>query len=149
MTPSNRALVDLLVGRMHWNSNWDAAAPGSGPARYDTATLMYSGTSFFNDTSDSERQNLQFTGNFSYYKQNFLGGNHDLKVGFEGMGVTYSRSVGERESDGDYLLSFQRGAPFQIVTYSIPFKATSDMRSQSAFIKDTWAIGDRRPSTLA
>ena len=94
--PNEQSVVNFLFGRSAWTSAWDAAFPEAGPAYYDTVTRRYSGSSMMNNNSTSKRSRWQYTGSYSYYKTDLLGGDHDFKVGLEFTREQYSRTIVSR-----------------------------------------------------
>jgi hypothetical protein len=148
---TSRSFLRLAIGQSYWNSRSDPYtdnAPG-----YDNVTLRYSGAyvnSVGNDSTPagSFSSRWQYDGSYSYFRPNFLGVDHELKIGGEFTREWYNkfqeaRGVGTGGVGHDYQMIFANGTPFQIRLYNSPFVAENDVNYQSAFVRDTLRIGDR------
>jgi carboxypeptidase family protein len=92
-------------------------------------------------TNDNWRND--FTGSLSFYKKNWLGGDHTVKAGGEYFQEYNSNgSLGSRPG-GDYLLQFQRGVAFQVVTYNVPVVPQNFVNYGGLYIKDNWSLNRR------
>ncbi len=105
--------------------------------------MRNSGASVNNNNSTSRRGRWQYTSSFSYFAEDVVGGDHDLKIGVDATFEEYSREIPLRGANGDYQLRVQNSVPFEIVTYNSPLNGLNNMNMQSVFIKDSWRIGQR------
>jgi hypothetical protein len=81
-------------------------------------------------------------GSLSWYRANWLGGNHELHGGFDYIPNSTSRPWRPR-AVGDYRHVFNNGAPFQIVTLNAPAYPVTSANHMGIFVKDNWTIHRR------
>lgn len=67
-------------------------------------------------------------------------GRHELKVGAEVAYEGRSSQVPRDDAHGNYMLIFDRGQPFQIVTYNYPVTAVNRGTSQALYAMDSWRL---------
>ena len=127
----------LLSLRLSYNYNRFTLTPEGGmdtQVRYDLDTGMYSGSWAYSDTRGSSFV-ASLEGN--YFKERFLGGNHELKFGAE-FRSTPSRAVGVWP--GGARRFYRAGEPFLAdVTRGGNWDYGSDRLS--IFANDAWTIG--------
>ncbi len=142
----------------------DQTAIGYSPFFTNTHPLgfgHYNGP-YFDSTDPEDRNNLQVTGNVTWYKGTESFGSHNIKVGFERYRST--RTGGNSQSstgfvfDADYKLDAEGDDPFfdsnnKLVPVFSPFGAfiqdwrpsrgaRIDISTTSFFINDNWAFND-------
>jgi hypothetical protein len=129
------AEVSSSMFRMYWPTwyakEWYAENPKVNPS-YDTVTQQYWGASSTGERFRDSRR-LQVNGAVTHYKDDFLGGNHQMKTGFElwhGFG-----------SDGldvynDTAYRYRNGAPYEIRVYNTPLSQRTHMKNISIFGQD-------------
>jgi hypothetical protein len=140
---SDRSLVNAFLGRWYYDTTIDVYTHD--PATYDLTTLMYSGA--YKSTTRSEpsfnhRGRWQYNVSVSHYKPDFLGGTHDLKAGTEITQEDRKQGMEPLGGGADYMLRFRSGVPYEIMTYNVPFSSNNVMDMQSAYMKDSWRIGE-------
>ena len=147
-TPSNRSLINFLVGRAWYDA--DYRANSNLPSSYDAITLQYRGVSAVgNPLTLAEprvrsRSHFQYTGSYSYLLSNFLGGEHQFKMGGEIIQESNANNIPNRPAgSGDFRLIFQTGVPFQVQLFDTPITAQENHLGRTAYVKDSWRIGDR------
>jgi hypothetical protein len=59
-----------------------------------------------------------------------------MEINFEGRNT----QVLKDQEHGNYLLTFNRGLPFEITTYNFPVTANNAMRRQGVYAMDSWKI---------
>ena len=157
-TPTGRSMFNVMAGRGYYDADYRVATDN--PSTFDIVTFARTGASIgannrsistvANDPQPAKqfRSRRQYSGSYTYFKPDFLGGDHELKGGLE---VTTeflnrdqpARGPGTGGLGNDYLAIFQNGVPFQIRTFNNPFYSRNSLNSQSGFIKDSWRLGDR------
>lgn len=136
-TPSSRMVVNAIVGAAKSKTVYSAQpgmdVPGRPASREQTTGLM-TGPHPSPETRPSFREPIK--ANLTY-----LAGAHTFKVGtelnFEGRATQVPFNLG----NGNYMLVFNRGLPFQIRTYNYPVSADNDLSNQALFATDNWRIG--------
>jgi hypothetical protein len=91
----------------------------------------------------------QTKGSLTYYKANWAGGNHEIKVGGEHARTKNFRSLDEKPVN--YHLRYeecaascaQGGVPFDIVFFNAPVYPDGRQHTTSFFARDSWTIGRR------
>jgi len=145
-TLTNRLLANVMFGDAWYVATYtnecgisDRApcTPGK-PAATDLATQIVTGTPYVNGLFTRPRDRYQLTGTVSYYPENFLGGSHDIKVGFTQWWERLELNIPDRGAAGNYQLQFDGGAPSRIVTANFPVAGKAATDSNAAFVTDTW-----------
>jgi outer membrane receptor protein involved in Fe transport len=137
-TPSAHLLFNALWGRSPYFAQWrpQANLPGT-PVTQDIATLIQTGSAL---TAYNPNINSLFTSSASYFPQKSLGGRHEIKVGFQWQHQLYGAGNPDM-SNGNYILIFDNGAPFEVATMNRPVDATAQMNNSAGFVRDTWRVG--------
>jgi hypothetical protein len=145
-TPNSRLLYTVMFGRQWYDANrypQDGQNVKGNPQWTDRETGFNFGPQ---PTQLRPRSRWQSTGDLNYLPTSFLGGNHNLKAGYQ----FYWESVGTawlNMDSGNYLLTFDRvnGLPHQpaeITTYNDPIISPVNKEVQYAgFVQDRWAVG--------
>ena len=112
----------------------------------------YVGGAFTSNGRQSDEHSYQQKGSISYYRPDFLYGNHELKSGFEyidNVNATRYGDPGEGDSSKlnqnltTYQLVFNNGAADQIRTYNSPTAPHDVMHYLGLYVKDQWTIARR------
>jgi len=112
---------------------------------YDYLTGMYSGNS--GSWSENLSAQMSVSATLTHHAEDFLKGSHDFKFGVEYMrakdNMAQNYAGGYTYTD-NYPYSYVYGA-YQYVTlaYSYGFDLQSNGWKASAFVQDSWTIGDR------
>jgi Carboxypeptidase regulatory-like domain len=143
-TLKQKVLINVLGGYV---SYWAYYYPQPGtdvagnPSRYDLTTTSYTGPNemLFNRF----KSHWQSSGNIVVYDLSMLG-KHELKAGYnldaERFGIEWPN-----RASGNYLLTFDKGAPLQMTTYNLPITALAAGRRNAAglYVQDAWKLGTR------
>lgn len=68
------------------------------------------------------------------------GGSHSLKTGFE-FGRAFNQN--HREANGDYVLRYFDGAPFEVQTYNTPITSRNIIDTIALYGQDSWVVNRR------
>ena len=138
----------------------DQTAIGHSPFITLTQELGHYNAPYFDATDPEDRNNLQVTGNVTWYRGTESLGSHNVKVGFESYRST--RTGGNSQSstgyvfDADYKVD-ENGDPVLVNNRLIPVFSTFesliehwiqsrgsrvDINTTSFFLNDTWALND-------
>jgi hypothetical protein len=136
---SNNALFELKYSG--WRT-FDAYVPSMGGnindiTIYDGYTGVRSGAPAWAYEGKMSRD--QANANFTYFAEDFLGGDHDFKVG-----VQYTRGTSEWVGgySGGKNLYLYDGYPLYLYEYN-PFMYGATSNNIGAFVDDSWTINDR------
>lgn len=145
--PTSRSVVNLFAGRNWWTNMGTNYSPDV-PSRFDTVTQFWSGAGFRANNPmpfpySPHRERMQYTGSYSYYLADGPGGSHEFKIGGEYVDELYSTTTFTRPNGNDFLLRYANGVPFEVVLYNTPYNGQADMTTLSAYVKDSWRIGER------
>jgi carboxypeptidase family protein len=114
----------------YYSDAWYSASPQ--PSFYDTATDVYWGAHPQGERiRDSYRWQLNDA--MTHYRDGLIGGNHQMKFGFEtwqGWGTEGHMVY------GDTAYRLQNGAPFEIRAYNTPLEQATHMRNFAGFAND-------------
>ena len=87
----------------------------------------------------NKRRRNQYTGALSYFKDNFLGGTHNLKAG--GEYLDESGNIIWQQGYADSVIHFlSSGAPNSVRLYNSGTSAQNALATTSLFLTDTWTI---------
>jgi hypothetical protein len=114
-------------------------------ATYDIGTQMYTGESVYSKYPVPGNNHIyrpDFRGSISFFKRDFLGGNHELKAGGEYFLERRSQGAFLRTS-ADYYLVFNRSVPYQFVTMNNPTTPLEAVNYGGVYVQDNWSIGRR------
>ena len=138
----------------------DQTAIGYSPFITLTQELGHYNAPYFDATDPEDRNNLQVTGNVSWYRGTESLGSHNVKVGFESYRST--RTGGNSQSstgyvfDADYKV-YENGDPVLVGNRLIPVFSTFeslienwipsrgarvDLSTMSFFINDNWSLNE-------
>jgi hypothetical protein len=154
--PTNRSIVNAFVGNTQWNS---LSVPYSDkPPAIDNFTRYISGAYVNSVGSDStpagsNSERWIYNSTYTYYRPDFLGGDHDIKTGVEFTREWYdkfqhARDTGTGGRGNDFRLYFESGAPFEVLLYNSPFLSENSLNTQTVFVRDNWLVNDRLTLSL-
>ncbi len=102
------------------------------PPRLETSTNAFSGAPPSLLRSFRQGQSVGVMANYS--ADEWLGGRHDLKVGFD---ISRLEAPVETTFPGDHQLNFFQGAPLDVLLYA-PGRQNSVAKQLAAYIQDGW-----------
>lgn len=141
LTVGNNLFIDITGGRNEFDTHYapqSGAAEAGNPAREELTTGYFLGPNMsFLGREQIQRRN-EIRANATYVR-----GSHQIKFGtdetWEPTGLSYAHEYGS----GDYLLLFSNGQPSEMQTYNFPVFPKNELRSQSAYLTDSWRAGKR------
>jgi hypothetical protein len=142
-TFGNSVSATAMYGHWYYESPLSGGSPGK-VGTYDLSTLRYSGDEFWlagPSPVTVAQYRHQVKGSVSWYKHDFLGGNHDFKFGFDYSPSIYHNTYGDRGASQNYYLILRAGAPFEIGTFNIPVDPLNRADYSGAFAQDNWLLG--------
>lgn len=150
--PTQRSVVNVFVGRNWWTNMGTNYTPDA-PSTFDTVTQFWRGAGFRSNNPmpfpySPHRERTQYVGSYSYYMADGPGGSHELKIGGEYVDELYQTTTFARPNGNDFLLRLANGVPFEVVLYNTPFNGQADMTTLSAYVKDSWRIGQRLTANI-
>ena len=115
----NSFVASLQYGQWDFNGNYRGISPGKQSTR-DIATQFVTGNHFIQAANANGRradQGRRHTkGSVNLYRPDVLGGNHELKVGFDHLWTWFNDGYLTPQPGASYQLLFNDGVPFQIDT---------------------------------
>lgn len=137
-----RSIVATVMFGGFWNHSggYGEEYGGGKPATTDSVTRVVTGTSVsMNERNNEDR--LQARGGLSWYKPDWFGGNHEIKVGGDYFKVHADRSRLTRPAgSGNYQLIFRNGVPDQLSAFNNPVYPDAPLIEYGAFAQDSWTI---------
>lgn len=145
--PSSRFFYNAIYGRTS-EKIFYIPTSAEARARYDQRTTISTGAYASNTTfgrddiygSQSKRHTLN--GSMSAYPGSFLGGSHEVKVGFRAW-IENRRSQFDNRTSGNYRLIYDAGRPAQLQTWDFPMVARDGLNEYAAYVMDQWRIGSK------
>lgn len=136
---SDKLFLDLRYGYLHLIFPLHYQ-PDVGPtdfARQDIIRRTLTGAAIYDFENLATRQ--QVNASTSYFVDNW-GGSHSFKTGLE-----YGRAFNQNSfaANGNYVLRFFDGAPFEVQTYNTPDKSKNFIDTVALYGQDSWAVNDR------
>ena len=110
----------------------------------DLITLQRTGASLLPHSAvDADQYRSQVHAAVTWFKPDFIVGNHEFKGGFDYTPGTHDWDFWDRTLTGghNYYLRYRSGQPFQVVTWNLPVHAISKAVYAGAFVQDNWVIG--------
>jgi hypothetical protein len=86
----------------------------------------------------------QTRGSVTWYRPNWLYGNHEFKGGAEYS--VHRKELGTEVQSGtyrNYHLFFENGAPFEFVAFNAPVEPSVFANMLAAYVRDSWTVGRR------
>ncbi|MCI0416488.1 TonB-dependent receptor [bacterium] len=87
---------------------------------------------------DQLRRRLQINGSLSYYVDNWLGGKHDVKVGYD-IQHAFDDTTATANDDLFYL-DFQ-GQPLLVIEWNTPVNTKDRIKDYAFFVQDSYRLG--------
>ena len=128
------------------------------PMYIDSATGVFTGGDM-HTFGDNQRNRHAFKSDLTHYRDRWLGGSHNFKVGLDwGMEPAYAERFvqgarGPNELVGcserclsdtpDTVHLLFNTAPFRVQLYNSPLLQKQENRTLSAYLQDQWVLGDR------
>ncbi len=154
-TLRDNLLLNVQVGRMGYTVTYlDTPADHSNntiTARWDRETGIFTGGSVGPGGNYAEairpRTNTVSQANLSYLPKEFLGGGHELKVGYRAWLQEGHTDVPDHPA-GNYQLTYDRVAGLahrsvEITTFNFPVYPSNRSNSLSGYINDHWQMNRR------
>ena len=142
-TLRNNVIANALVG--YWNFvSWQYGYD-TGPSSQDIVRLTRWGSSsqsYFTPI-DYNWTKYQIKGSMSWFSPDRFLGAHNVKAGLDFIKGT-TQIVSLEHSEGDYLLQYSNGTPFQIQVYNFPVDVRNADRYYGFYLKDEWRTAARR-----
>jgi hypothetical protein len=113
---------------------------GDGPMYYEMSDGMMTNSAGFNNEQTRER--IQLQGSFSYFLEGFLGGDHDIKAGFDyEYGESGYNGTSQADSEGFTAYYTYYGVPLQAIKDD-PLNVISEtnFKQISFYAQDTWKL---------
>ena len=136
---SGRLTLNGIFG--YWDRNFPTNGMAYGQiATFDQVTQKYTGDhiSLFRTPIDANVDRTTMRATMTFYQPEKLGGDHDFKFGFEMSPTSSWSEYPSRGASKDYYLVFQRGVPFQVVTYHGPISSRTETNFTSFYAQDAW-----------
>ncbi len=113
-----------------------------GVATIDSVTGVITG---YNDRGGERLLESRYQArlNVGYYKADFLGGNHEFKVGFDYFHAPQNRHNVGRGAAKPYRLTFRNGVADRILFWNYPVDPGVALDYYGTYIADSWTIGRR------
>ncbi|MCX6545632.1 MAG: carboxypeptidase regulatory-like domain-containing protein [Acidobacteria bacterium] len=122
--------------RMYWPTYYSKEWDGKTPASYNTTTGVYWGAHASGERFRDARR-FQLNGAVTHYRDGWMGGNHQMKAGFEywiGFGTDGLRYFGDTFYRYRNVSGVQ--TPYEIRTYNTPLDQKTHMKNISVFAQD-------------
>jgi outer membrane receptor protein involved in Fe transport len=144
-TPSDRLFFDQQFGRSTYLLNYSQQPScGTTPGTYNRNTLMITGCGI---QRESDFTMWVADGSATYLPGSFLGGNHELKVGYQ---ISLRDITGNARvtPSGNYHLMYDTvngipNQPVQLETTNAPVEPDNWDNVYSGYFTDQWRIGQR------
>jgi len=138
-TLGSRLYATAMVGDGWYHSIYfNPPAALSKPATMDLTTQWQSGESFNGlDQNRRLQERKQSNGSLSYQTPEFLGSNHELKVGY-GLWFWQNPIDILSKPSGNYQLVYDNGNPTQINTVNNPVSFNGILNTYSGYVADLW-----------
>ncbi len=139
----NNIVINALAG-LFWNHSGticDAETCNMTSSR-DRAT----GTVFglINRAGERNREGRrQVRANLSWYRPDWAGGNHELKLGFDFFHAPANRNILDRGAAHNWRLNFNRGNPDRVELWNYPVSPDNAIKQIYLYAADSWTIGRR------
>jgi hypothetical protein len=144
-TPSDRLLFDVQYGRSTYLLNYSQQPScGTTPGIYNRNTLLITGCGI---QRESDFTMWVADASATYLPERFLGGNHELKFGYQSSlrDITGNGAV---TGSGNYHLMYDTvngvpNTPVQLETTNAPVEPDNWDNVFSGYITDQWRVGQR------
>ena len=109
---------------------------------FDDTTRRATGQNIDASTTTFEMRRA-VTGVVSWYKADWLGGNHDFKAGLDYWDSHADRRSQDRGAATNMQLHFANGVPTTINALNYPVSPFSHVRNLPMFVQDSWTVARR------
>ena len=137
-----RSIAGSLMFGGFWNHSggYGEDYGGGKPATTDSVTRVVTGTSTtMNERNFEDR--LQARGALTWYKPDWGGGNHEIKIGGDFFKIRADRHRLTRPAgSGNYQLIFRSGIADQISVFNTPVYPDAPLRTMGGYAQDSWTI---------
>lgn len=129
--------VSTSMFRMYWPTYYAQEWDGVSPTTYNVDTGLYGGP-YYSGERFRDGYRWQLNGALTHYKDDWLGGSHQIKTGFEwwiGWGTDGLRHY----QDASYRYRENAAGlevPYELVTYNTPLDQKTHMRNIAVFAQD-------------
>lgn len=138
----NSLVASAMVGM--WHSLTPIEGFTDNPARVDLVTGVRSGASSGPGVGQyGTIYRKQARANVSWYKPDWVGGNHEIKSGVDFFSTLESRAVRSRGAAGNYEMQFRNGIPDQLAVWNYPVWPEPRIHTTAAYLQDRWTVGRR------
>ena len=142
----NSFVASLQYGQWDFNGNYRGISPGKQSTR-DIATQFVTGNHFIQAANANGRradQGRRHTkGSVNWYRPDVLGGNHELRVGFDHLWTWFNDAYLTPQEGASYQLLFNNGVPFQIDTTNASVKGQNLGNYLGVYAQDSWTLARR------
>jgi carboxypeptidase family protein/TonB-dependent receptor-like protein len=139
-------VASLQYGQWDFNGDYRGISPGKQSTR-DITTQFVTGNHFIQAANANGRkadQGRRHTkGSVNLYRPDVLGGNHELKVGFDHLWTWFNDGYLTPQAGSSYQLLFNNGVPFQIDTTNAQVKGTNLGNYLGVYAQDSWTLARR------
>jgi hypothetical protein len=132
-TLGSRGLLEVRAGQFGYN--FGLVNNTNEPRKEDLITNAISGGG---REWELRRRRNQLTGAFTYFKDNWAGGNHAFKLGLEGLNETGNTIWTQGYADN--VVHIFRNETATSVRLWLPSSSQNGLRTYSAFLTDTWQL---------
>jgi len=135
----NTLIASFLYGDYLYDSVIGSNTAGL-VGRTDVATRRVTGESGV--AGDHQVSSMkQSTGAVTWYKPNWLAGNHEFKAGFDYS--TNYKVLGSLGPAKNYYLFTRNGAPFEFLAFNAPSEPKVQANLLGSYVRDSWTVGRR------
>src|ERR1051325_6515928 len=142
----NNKYVSVQAGEWAFHLDRSGFDPTS-ISTFDDTTRRATGQNIDASTTTFEMRRA-VTGVFSWYKANWLGGNHAFKFGLDYWDSHADRRSQDRGAATNMQLHFANGVPTTINALNYPVTPFTHVRNVPAFVQDSWTLARRLPLNL-
>ncbi len=126
--------AEFRAGQFGYNFGLDSNSEGVRYEDISTNVVEGGGRHWLN-----KRRRNQYTGAFSYFKDNYLGGSHNLKAGGEYLDET-GNIIWEQYYTDSVIHFLRDGAPNSVRLANSGTSAQNGLATTSLFVTDSWQI---------
>ena len=137
----NSLVTSLQFGHWKNGSNYFGFAPDK-VSTVDSPSGITTGDTI-NEGNHNRENRYHTRGTISWYKPDWLGGNHALKSGFDYSVADGNRPWDSRGTAGNYQQMLRSGAAFQIGVWNYPVTPANTIRYLGIYGQDSWTINRR------
>lgn len=135
-------LIMSALGGMFWNHSGTTCVDETCDmiARRDRATgVIWGLTTRAGEKNREQRRQVRL--NASWYKADWVGGNHEFKFGGDYFHVPANRRLEDRGPAKNYRLNYLSGNPDRIEIFNAPVDPDNAGQYVGLYVADSWTIG--------